>query len=106
PGRIDGARKDRAPESPMNCRLPIADCRFSSAHPMWRAQREERGAYGGGLPIAWPEAKNRKSKIVNRKSLRAFTMIEIAISLAVIGFALAAIVGVLPLGMKVQKQNR
>ena len=33
-------------------------------------------------------------------------MIEIAISLAVIGFALAAVVGVLPLGMRVQKQNR
>ncbi len=37
---------------------------------------------------------------------RAFTMIEIAISLAVVGFALAAIIGVLPLGMNVQKQNR
>ena len=37
---------------------------------------------------------------------RAFTMIEIAISLAVIGFALVAILGVLPLGMNVQKENR
>jgi len=33
-------------------------------------------------------------------------MIEIAICLAVIGFALAAIVGVLPLGMNVQRENR
>ncbi len=33
-------------------------------------------------------------------------MIEIAISLAVIGIALVAIVGVLPLGMNVQKENR
>ena len=33
-------------------------------------------------------------------------MIEIAISLAVIGFALVAILGVLPLGMSVQKENR
>jgi type II secretory pathway pseudopilin PulG len=33
-------------------------------------------------------------------------MIEIAISLAVIGFALVAILGVLPLGMNVQKENR
>jgi type II secretory pathway pseudopilin PulG len=33
-------------------------------------------------------------------------MIEIAISLAVIGFALVAIIGVLPLGMEVQKENR
>jgi len=33
-------------------------------------------------------------------------MIEIAISLAVIGFALVAIIGVLPIGMNVQKLNR
>jgi type II secretory pathway pseudopilin PulG len=39
-------------------------------------------------------------------SCQAFTMIEIAISLAVIGFALVAILGVLPYGMSVQKQNR
>lgn len=36
----------------------------------------------------------------------AFTMIEIAISLAVIAFALVAIIGVLPTGMTVQKDNR
>ena len=42
----------------------------------------------------------------SRPSCRAFTMIEIAISLAVIGFALVAILGVLPLGMNVQKENR
>ena len=33
-------------------------------------------------------------------------MIEIAISLAIIGIALVAIVGVLPLGMNVQRENR
>src|ERR1043165_8783799 len=37
---------------------------------------------------------------------RAFTMIEIALSLAVVGFALVAIIGVLPTGMTVQKDNR
>src|SRR3972149_5103108 len=36
----------------------------------------------------------------------AFTMVEIAIALAVIGFALVAIIGVLPAGMNVQKENR
>jgi len=35
-----------------------------------------------------------------------FTMVEIAICLAVIGFALVAIIGVLPVGMNVQKENR
>ncbi|HEY1662290.1 MAG TPA: type II secretion system protein [Verrucomicrobiae bacterium] len=35
-----------------------------------------------------------------------FTMIEIAISLAVIGIALVAIIGVLPIGMRTQQDNR
>ena len=38
--------------------------------------------------------------------LGAFTMIEIVISLAVIGFALVAIIGILPTGMNVQRDNR
>ena len=33
-------------------------------------------------------------------------MIEIAVSLAIIGFALVAIIGVLPIGMNVQQANR
>jgi type II secretory pathway pseudopilin PulG len=40
------------------------------------------------------------------RSLAAFTMIEIALALGVIGFALVAIIGVLPAGMSVQKDNR
>lgn len=36
----------------------------------------------------------------------AFTMIEIAICLAIIGFALASILAVLPLGMSTQRDNR
>jgi type II secretory pathway pseudopilin PulG len=49
---------------------------------------------------------NGFSGAVGRASLRAFTMIEIAICLAIIGFALVAIIGILPLGMNVQKENR
>src|SRR5688572_19987194 len=41
-----------------------------------------------------------------RPSETAFTMVEIAIALAVIGFALVAIIGVLPSGLEVQKDNR
>ena len=44
-----------------------------------------------------------------RSSLRpcsAFTMIEIAICLAIIGFALVAIIGVLPIGMNSRRDNR
>jgi type II secretory pathway pseudopilin PulG len=36
----------------------------------------------------------------------AFTMIEIALCLGIIAFALVAIIGVLPSGMKVQRENR
>jgi type II secretory pathway pseudopilin PulG len=36
----------------------------------------------------------------------AFTMVEIAISLAIIGFALVGIIGVLPIGMRTQRDNR
>ena len=39
-------------------------------------------------------------------SRSAFTMVEIALCLAIIGFALVAIIGVLPVGLNVQKQNR
>lgn len=41
-----------------------------------------------------------------RQRNAAFTMVEIAISLAVIGFALVAIIGVLPTGLGVQRENR
>jgi type II secretory pathway pseudopilin PulG len=36
----------------------------------------------------------------------AFTMVEIALCLAIVGFALVAIIGVLPTGMNVQRDNR
>src|SRR5437773_9290151 len=36
----------------------------------------------------------------------AFTMVEIALCIAIIGFALVAIIGMLPTGMNVQRDNR
>jgi len=50
-------------------------------------------------------------KVYNRvgdaaRGARAFTMIEIAIAIGVIGFALVAIIGILPQGLNVQKDNR
>ena len=51
--------------------------------------------------------KTQNSSLVSRhSSLSAFTMIEIALCLAIIGFALVAIIGTLPRGLNVQKQNR
>ena len=49
---------------------------------------------------------NSNFGIRNSKLRNAFTMIEIAIALAVIAFALVAIIGVLPTGLNVQKDNR
>ena len=46
------------------------------------------------------------SRFAPQRACRAFTMIEIALSLAVIGFALVAIIGVLPVGLNVQRENR
>ena len=44
-----------------------------------------------------------QSIAANRSSRRGFTMIEIAIALGVIAFALVAIMGILPLGLTVQR---
>lgn len=41
-----------------------------------------------------------------RKSESAFTMVEIAIALGVIAFALIAIIGILPMGLQTQRDNR
>src|SRR5687768_9847064 len=40
------------------------------------------------------------------RSIAAFTMVEIAIALGIIGFALVAIIGILPAGLQVQRDNR
>ncbi len=46
------------------------------------------------------------ARALTRRGERAFTMVEIAISLAVVAFALVAIIGVLPTGLQVQRDNR
>ena len=51
------------------------------------------------------EVSSRNSHFARRNS-SAFTMIEIALCLAIISFALIAIIGVLPLGMNAQRDNR
>lgn len=43
---------------------------------------------------------------LNRRGESAFTMMEIAIALGVVVFALVAIVGILPTGLNVEKENR
>jgi hypothetical protein len=43
---------------------------------------------------------------LRNKQVSAFTMVEIALCLAIVGFALVAIIGGLPIGLNVQKLNR
>ncbi|HEV2692362.1 MAG TPA: type II secretion system protein [Verrucomicrobiae bacterium] len=50
------------------------------------------------MPVAIPP--------VDARARQAFTMIEIAICLAIIGVALVGIIGVLPYGMNTQRDNR
>jgi prepilin-type N-terminal cleavage/methylation domain-containing protein len=54
------------------------------------------------------EALSGSSLVTYHSSLgkQAFTMMEVAISLAIIGIALVAIIGVLPIGMNTQQDNR
>jgi type II secretory pathway pseudopilin PulG len=59
----------------------------------WRVTGMERAR----CPVASHSAPAARS---------AFTMIEIALCLAIIGFALVAIIGVLPTGLNVQRDNR
>jgi prepilin-type N-terminal cleavage/methylation domain-containing protein len=46
------------------------------------------------------------TRVTRPSGKSGFTMVEIAISLAVIGIALVAIIGVLPIGMNTQRDNR
>jgi type II secretory pathway pseudopilin PulG len=54
----------------------------------------------------YPTIQASDAKEMSRQGELAFTMIEIAIAIGVIGFALVAIIGILPAGLDVQKDNR
>jgi type II secretory pathway pseudopilin PulG len=56
---------------------------------------------GFAAPSSFPQATRRRFYPQS-----AFTLVEIALSIAIIGFALVAIIGVLPAGLNVQKENR
>ena len=50
--------------------------------------------------------KLRNNKAAYLRGRGGFTMVELAICLGIIAFALVAIIGVLPIGINVQKDNR
>ncbi len=60
---------------------------------------------GRSLTCLRPEAAARRA-VAAQMGQSAFTMMEIAICLAIIGIALVAIIGVLPIGMNAQQDNR
>ena len=48
----------------------------------------------------------RRIRAHRRDDEQAFTMVEIALSIAIVAFAMVAIIGVLPSGLQVQRDNR
>ena len=68
---------------------------------MYRGVGDPSNRQTGGLPHMVTFLSRTQ-----QRAQRAFTMIEIAIALAIIGFALLTIVGLLPMGLTVQKDNR
>ena len=92
------------------CRLRSADCGAGDSREGAQASHEKPSLRSRLRSLRLFAADSQSpSSLVPRPSspgLRAFTMIEIAISLAVIGFALVAIIGILPTGMQTQKDNR
>jgi prepilin-type N-terminal cleavage/methylation domain-containing protein len=73
----------------MKLKLQVASCRLQ----VFQNVRQRSGA-----------TFNLQPSTFNR--CRAFTLVEVAISLAIIGIALVAIIGVLPFGMNAQRDNR
>src|SRR5437660_4380230 len=69
-----------------------------------RRNSQSRVWTADGVRSGTPYLRNPRPSTLGPRS--GSTMIEIAISLAVIGFALVAIIGILPQGMTVQKENR
>ena len=49
---------------------------------------------------------NKRIRARCRDDEQAFTMVEIALSIAIVAFAMVAIIGVLPTGLQVQRDNR
>jgi type II secretory pathway pseudopilin PulG len=91
--------------APMGLKKAALALNSMAAHPGPLPRERENGlprgagfrAGGAGAPHGGYSAPQHE---------RAFTMVEIAICLAIIGFALVAIIGILPAGLQVQKENR
>jgi type II secretory pathway pseudopilin PulG len=94
-------------------RFQISDCaRAKYRNPLGQGGRwsesgpDASGPHSKTFGFPWLRfpIRNLQSAICNRRG--GFTMVEIAICIAVVGFALVAIIGVLPTAMRVQQDNR
>jgi len=61
-------------------------------------------------PVGHPEGPaarwGQTRPALRARAEAAFTMVEVALSLAIVAFAMVAIIGVMPAGLNVQKENR
>jgi len=97
----DAARFDQgSTESRPTGSLPGANVLpqliVEAPHDLERRSRTRRGQTGRNEPGRRPALR----------STSGFTLVEIAIALGVIGFALVAIIGILPVGLQIQRDNR
>jgi type II secretory pathway pseudopilin PulG len=87
--------------------MKLKHLKVASGHSGLRRQAQRAAALGTGC--AGGESAVVASlcqRIPNHRRVAGFTMVEIALCLAIVGFALIAIIGVLPAGLNVQKENR
>jgi type II secretory pathway pseudopilin PulG len=63
-------------------------------------------AVRSSTPVALPSGQVGRRHGWRPCAASGFTMVEIALSLGIIAFALVAIIGVLPAGLQVQRENR
>ena len=57
-------------------------------------------------PVPATASRRHGTPGLARRRTAAFTMIEVALSLAIVAFAMVAIIGVMPAGLNVQRENR
>ena len=92
-----------APRALGRAELPL--CPFSKKRDILR-DANASGEMRIGLEITRQGQVGAAEHRRPTRASRAFTMIEIAICLAIVSFALIAIIGVLPQGLSTQKDNR
>jgi prepilin-type N-terminal cleavage/methylation domain-containing protein len=100
---VGGAGDDAGRVAAEWGRVKIPQKDISRIEPLNRGSRRE-----SALTLLWIRWSGLTSAATVRRPqpVRGFTMVEIAICLAIIGFALVAIIGVLPYGMATQRDNR